>query len=196
MFARKRVVWSPVEIEYLTVNRKMPIAQLTIALNKSISAIKNQLRIIDGKPVPKSKQNSRRSVIGKREDLNKFFRSSYEANFARILNHLKWSWEFETQVFFFQGVKRGTVSYLPDFKVYLPDGKYIWVETKGYLDKKGKTALVRFRKFYPDEFVKLVLICDRPGSKTDLFLKEMKVPNIMYMKELEKEWKPIIPNWE
>lgn len=193
---RQKIVWSPVEVEFLRNNRALPVEQLTIALAKSVNAIKTQLRVIDGKQPPPSKANSRRSRIGKREDLGMFFRSSYEANLARILNHKKISWSYEPQVFFFEGVKKGTISYLPDFRIEKPDGSHSWIETKGYLDKKGKTALTRFKKFYPQEFACLEAICDRPNSKTDVFLKKLGIRQISYMKELEKLWKGVIPNWE
>lgn len=48
-----------------------------------------------------------------REDLNQHFRSTWEANFARILNYLDIDWEYEKYRIFFEDC-----SYLPDF--YLP----------------------------------------------------------------------------
>lgn len=64
-------------------------------------------------------------------------------------------WEYEPQTFWFEKIKRGTRSYLPDFKVYAEDG-HMWVEVKGYMDAKSKTKIKRFNKFYPDE--KLIVI--------------------------------------
>lgn len=192
---RNKVKWSPVEIEYLSVNRNIiSTNQLTIALGKSVNAIKNQLAVLDGKPPKTKSKNGRRSIIGRREDLQQFFRSTYEANIARLFNYIDITWEFEPQVFFFEGIKRGTLSYLPDFRIKAGDDEH-WIETKGYLDQRGKVALKRFKKFYPEEFAKLITICDRPGSKTDIFLQELGAP-VLYMKELIATWKDVIPNWE
>jgi len=68
--------------------------------------------------------NSRgRGKCGIRKDLNQFFRSTWEANFARILNHLKIKWEYEMHRIFLE-----TCSYLPDF--YLPELN-LFIEVKG-----------------------------------------------------------------
>lgn len=93
---------------------------------------------------------------GKREDLgNRFFRSAWEANFARILNHVGIEWEYEPKTFDFKDITRGTVNYTPDF--YLPEfGK--WIEIKGWMDKKSKLKIDRFRKRYPDEAANLIII--------------------------------------
>lgn len=106
-----------------------------------------------------------RTKSGKRADLGgKFFRSAWEANYARYLNWLLSqgtikSWEYEPQTFVFHGIKRGTLSYLPDFKVIMPDDSIEWHEVKGWMDDKSKTKLKRFAKYYPKE--KLVLIDQR-----------------------------------
>jgi hypothetical protein len=58
--------------------------------------------------------------------VRKFFRSRWEANYARYLEFQKQhglilGWQHEPETFWFEGVKRGTCSYLPDFKVTLCD---------------------------------------------------------------------------
>lgn len=101
-----------------------------------------------------------RSVGGWREigGVKKYFRSKYEANFARYLewlkemNHIQ-GWEFEPKTFWFLEIKRGVRSYLPDFKVTLNDGSHTWVEIKGYMDPKSVTKLKRFRKYYAEEVI-------------------------------------------
>ena len=60
-------------------------------------------------------------------------------------------WEHEPQTFWFTEIKRGTRSYLPDFKITNQDGTHYWVEVKGYLDAKSRTKIRRFRKYYPSE---------------------------------------------
>lgn len=103
-----------------------------------------------------------RSVKGKRPDLgNQFFRSKWEANYARWLNYQMehggdvQSWEFEPRRFDFP-IKRGTNSYLPDFRVVRKDGSVEWHEVKGWMTQKGATALKRFAKYFPDETLVLI----------------------------------------
>lgn len=110
----------------------------------------------------------------KRIDLNnKYFRSSWEANFARYLNYTNTKWEYEPKTFYFENIKRGCISYTPDF--YLPETNE-WVEIKGWMDSKSKTKLKRFAKYYPDE--KLILIDNKK------------------YRQLSKQFKDIIKNWE
>jgi len=89
-----------------------------------------------------------------------YFRSQWEANYGRYLQWLKdrkeiADWEFENKTFWFP-IKRGCVSYLPDFKVINNDGSHHWVEVKGYWDKKSVTKVKRFNKYFPEE--KLIII--------------------------------------
>lgn len=96
---------------------------------------------------------------GKRSDLgDRYFRSAWEANYARYLNWLVGqrviaAWEYEPQTFVFHGVSRGVLSYTPDFKVTDFDGSYEWHEIKGWMDDKSKAKLKRMAKFYPNEIV-------------------------------------------
>lgn len=96
-----------------------------------------------------------------------YFRSRWEANYARYLEWLRSigeikSWEHEPETFWFEGVKRGCVSYLPDFRVTQPDGIVEFHEVKGWMDARSKTKLRRMKKYHPD--VTLVLI-DANGYK-------------------------------
>jgi hypothetical protein len=110
---------------------------------------------------------------GWREDLDKYFRSSWEANYARYLNYIKEPWEYEPKEFEFP-IKRGNRTYKPDF--WLPK-KQNWIEIKGYMDQKSKTKLNRFKKYYPEEFEKLIIITEQE------------------YKEIAK-YKGLIPYWE
>lgn len=100
---------------------------------------------------------------GRRSDLNnQYFRSRYEANYARYLNFLIRNnggiekWEFEADTFWFKNIKRGVRSYTPDFKIYLHSGGIEYHEVKGWDYPKGKTARKRMGKYYPH--VNLILI--------------------------------------
>ena len=123
----------------------------------------------------------RQSKSGKREDLgNRYFRSSWEANYARYLNWLIEkgeirSWEYESETFEFP-VKRGNTRYLPDFKVTNNNNSVEYHEVKGYMTNDSRVKLNRMAKYYPD--VKLILI-DAP-----------------IYEDLSRQLKHLIPNWE
>jgi hypothetical protein len=100
---------------------------------------------------------------GHREDLNgTYFRSAWEANYARYLNLLVKMkvveyWAFEPETFWFENIRRGTRSFLIDFKVkYANEDKPVYVEIKGYMDKKSKTKISRFRKYYPQHRLEVI----------------------------------------
>lgn len=90
-----------------------------------------------------------------------FFRSSWEENYARYLEWLKGlkeiqDWEHEPDTFWFDGIKRGVRSYLPDFKVTTKNGEIEYHEVKGWMDSKSKTKIKRMAKYHPS--VKMVII--------------------------------------
>ena len=118
---------------------------------------------------------------GHRDDIGIFVRSSWEANYARYLNFLKQrgeviSWSYEPKRFYFNNIKRGTRSYLPDFKVLYSDGRQVWEEVKSYWTQVAKTAVKRFRKYYPEE---TLVIIDKDRYR-----------------EIEAEFSSQIPKWE
>lgn len=108
-----------------------------------------------------------RAARGRRDDLGgQFFRSRWEANYARYLNWLIAhgqirSWRYEPKTFVFP-VRRGTVTYLPDFEVTERDGAIAFHEVKGWMDAKSQTKLRRMAKYYPE--VKVVVIGRREYS--------------------------------
>ena len=109
-----------------------------------------------------------------------YFRSRSEANYAYYLDWLGsqkqiMGWLHEPKTFWFEGIKRGCVSYLPDFQVLNYDGTHYWVEVKGWMDAKSATKIKRFRKYFPGE--KLVLV-DAAWFRKNKILKS------------------IVPNWE
>jgi hypothetical protein len=85
-----------------------------------------------------------------------YMRSSWEVKYAKYLQWQKEQtliadWQYEPKTFWFEEIKRGVCSYLPDFKVVRLDGSHHWIEVKGYMDAKSKTKIKRFRKYYPEE---------------------------------------------
>ena len=70
-------------------------------------------------------------------------------------------------------MKRGCVSYLPDFKVTYPDGAIEYHEIKGWMDDRSKTKIKRMAKYHPD--VKLIVI-DSKSYKRIASLMKSTVP--------------------
>lgn len=84
-----------------------------------------------------------------------YFRSKWEANYARYLEWLKGQgsikeWEYEPETFWFDKIKRGTTSYKPDFAMIEHSGARVFYEVKGWMTPRSKTALKRMAKYYPD----------------------------------------------
>lgn len=109
-----------------------------------------------------ARNSPRKYHAGRRVDLyNIFFRARSEANYARYLNWLKTNgeildWQYEPQTFWFDGIRRGTCSYKPDFKVTEKNGTHHWLELKGFMTKQNLTALKRMKKYFPEEHVRVV----------------------------------------
>ena len=129
----------------------------------------------------RQKNTYKTTKMGARPDLGNYvFHSGWEANVARYLNLLKEqgkieSWDYEVKRFDFP-ITKGVKSYLPDFLINKNDFSHEWWEVKGYWTARAKTAITRFKKYYPKENIRLI---ER---------KEYK--------EIEKEFKEVIPNWE
>ena len=121
---------------------------------------------------------------GKRADLGDiFFRSAWEANYARYLNLLirfkvVERWDFEPETFWFNKIKRGTRAYLPDFRVFYrhDSSRPVYVEIKGWMDSKSKTKIERFKRYYPQHKFEFV------GQKE--------------YNAIRNKWRSAIPNWE
>lgn len=95
-----------------------------------------------------------RTAKGRRNDLGSpFFRSSWEANYARFLTYCKLEWEYEPTTFWFHKIKRGVRCFTPDFLVPSLNEYH---EVKGWMDAKSRTKLKRMAKYYPK--VKLIVI--------------------------------------
>lgn len=90
-----------------------------------------------------------------------YARSRWEANYARYLEAERvkgaiFKWEHEPHTFWFEAIKRGCRSYLPDFRVTFPDGSIEFHEVKGWMDARSKTKIKRMKKYHPT--VALVLL--------------------------------------
>lgn len=106
----------------------------------------------------------------------KYFRSAWEANYARYLQWLKEKgqiieWEHEPETFWFDGIKRGCMSYLPDFRVTENDGSHSYHEVKGWMDDRSKTKIRRMEKYHP--LVKLIVIDKKAYRGIEKVMSEM-----------------------
>lgn len=114
-------------------------------------------RPIQIKPKPVRVQSGWRVIDGRRI----YFRSRWEYLYALYLQWQKeqrliLDWQHEPKTFWFEEIKRGIRSYLPDFSVVTAQGDTIWYEVKGFMDPRSKTKLARFKRYYPKE--KIVVI--------------------------------------
>lgn len=112
---------------------------------------------------------------GKASDLGDIeFRSSWERNIARLLNHLDIKWRYEPKRFYFNSYPE---SYLPDF--FLVDDNpwdVDWLEIKGLWKKGDKRKLLLFAQEYPKESFHVI-----SGKE---------------YRALQKKYSKIVPNWE
>lgn len=113
-------------------------------------------------------------------DKKYFFRSSWEANYARYLELKKGSgeiidWRFEEKRFFGTEEWRGTC-YLPDFEIVHNDGKVELHEIKGWMDERSIKKIQMMQDCYPD--ANLVII----GAKE--------------LKDIKCSYHTVINDWE
>jgi len=129
---------------------------------------------------------------GYRADIDLNVRSSWEANFVRVLNIYKIEFQFEPTVFSFP-IKRGTRGYTPDFFL---ERNEEWIEVKGYLDDKSKLKLKRFKRYYPKEFEKLTCVISKYSKDAKNFMSEIEVPTIVYYEDIRDFYSQYLMNWE
>lgn len=138
-------------------------------------------------PSSRKRMAAGRAKLGKSADWREvggksiYFRSRWEANYARWLQLLQEQrkircWAHEPKTFWFEGIKRGVCSYLPDFEVIRLDGSVEYHEVKGWMTPRSQTALKRMAKYHPE--VKLVV-----------------VDKVEYAR-LSRDVKFVVPGWE
>lgn len=202
---RAKVVWSPVELTYLKAHlTDQPKDQLCIALSKTRNALDKKIRELNGEVVTNTNVNFQ-SKVGRREDLDLFVRSGWEANMMRLFKSGKiglTSPEYEPQTFSFADKvppKGAALSYTPDFLVTKGKKKF-WVEVKGnWLRGQDKTKLRRFKKFFPEDFKNLIVVVSSKNTKTAKFFLEdleIKPTQVLEYNALKKNYSKQIPNWE
>ena len=100
-----------------------------------------------------------------------FVRSRWEANLCAYYEFLKVNgkihdWEYEPTTFWFEGIKRGTNNYKPDFKIidqrtdqYILDetDTFRYIELKGYWEQKDTVKQNRMKKYFPEIEMEYIL---------------------------------------
>lgn len=117
------------------------------------------------------KINRRQAKIFFRKDLKKAFKSTYEANIARILNYKNISWEYENKEIPFE-TDKGILRYLPDFIITHDT----IIEVKGFWDNQSLKMMYLFNKQYSN-YTLLIIDSDM-------------------MFNLDKMYSSILNNWE
>lgn len=128
------VIWDEIEDSRI----KCGICSLTKRTSNSLHP--DQIYLSGGRELDLS-DLSRNANAGYREDLRESFRSSWEANVARVLKMTNHQYKYEEQAF---EMKKYT--YLPDFT--LEDGTILEVKGIWDVDSLGKVA--EFHKTYPE----------------------------------------------
>ncbi len=143
----------------ISENNRRVQANITASQRIAINMKARRTRVANGKPYNPhgSWKAGWREVGGK----SVYFRSRWEANYARYLEWLRSignirDWEHEPETFWFEGVKRGCVSYLPDFRITNPNSTVEYHEVKGWMDDKSKTKIKRMRKYHPEVVLKVI----------------------------------------
>jgi predicted transcriptional regulator len=155
-------------------NKGLDVTDPRVKENVEKRRITLRRRIAEGKIIPNNTVNYYNHFkAGYREDLGHFVRSSWEANFARILNLQGLVYEYEATRFVLEITDDEPLTYLPDF--YIPSLD-IFFEVKG---RETDTYLKKIKLFY-DQYPE-VNLCVVDGSK---------------YKCLKRTFSKVIDNWE
>lgn len=90
-----------------------------------------------------------------------YLKSNWERRFCLYLSFMKKhshivDYWYEPETFWFDGIRRGTTNYKPDFKVQFPSGNFEYYEVKGYMTAKDHTKMKRMKKYHPNEKVSII----------------------------------------
>jgi hypothetical protein len=90
-------------------------------------------------------------IDGKKMYLKSLWEKRYclYLSFMKKHGHIVDYW-YEPDTFWFDGIKRGTNNYTPDWKVQFPSGATEYFEVKGYETPKDRTKYKRMEKYHPN----------------------------------------------
>lgn len=152
---------TPEAREKMAASSRALAAAMTTERQAIINMKIMKTRVANGTDVLNKPRGSWKAAWHEIGGSRKYYRSNWEANYAYYLQWLKegghiQEWKHEPKTFWFEGVKRGTVSYLPDFWVLENDGRESFHEVKGWMDDRSKTKIARMAKYHPQ--VRLIVI--------------------------------------
>jgi hypothetical protein len=101
----------------------------------------------------KSKYNHNNKIYSLRSDRERIY--CIYLDMIQKWNKIK-DWEYESETFRFEAIKRWVRSYKPDFKIYKLDWSIEYHEVKWWMDNKSKTKIKRMAKYYPSITIKIV----------------------------------------
>lgn len=90
-----------------------------------------------------------------------YLKSLWEKRYCLYLSFMKKhghivDYEYEPKTFWFDGIRRGTNNYLPDFSVTFPSGNIEYFEVKGYETDKDRTKYKRMAKYHPNIVLRII----------------------------------------
>ena len=135
---------------------RMGLTDASRALSNNLRSTLSVKRMDLLKATPEVSNHNRTgiSTAGPRQDLGgQYFRSMWEANYARYLNFNGIKWEYEKKTFWFEQIRRGVRSYTPDFHLLETN---VYHEVKGWMDKRSVTKLKRMKLYHPKETVHVI----------------------------------------
>ena len=152
---------TPQTLEVISKKSREQAASMTPERQAEINMKIMKTRVKNGTDVQNKPHGSWKAAWHEIGGEKNYYRSNWEANYAKYLEWLKSNnqikdWFHEPKTFWFDGIKRGSVSYLPDFKVIENDGREVYHEVKGWMDDRSRVKIARMGKYHPD--VPLVVI--------------------------------------
>ena len=90
-----------------------------------------------------------------------YLKSNWERRYCLYLSFMKkhghiLDYEYEPTTFWFDGIRRGTTNYKPDFAVKFPSGNIEYFEVKGYETDKDRTKYKRMAKYHPSVILRVI----------------------------------------
>jgi hypothetical protein len=142
-----------------------------------------------------------RAKKGPRPDIHPTysFKSRTEANFARILVHLRVEWKYEERAFTFDnfGYKTKPFIYIIDFETPNKDFHGCqWIEVKGYMDAKSRNKLRRLKKCYPQDAANTLVVIYSDHNKKDIEFCDKLGYKYIFYNQLTDKYAASIPTWE
>lgn len=84
------------------------------------------------------------------------FKSKFEYEFANLLDKKGYKYEYEPDKLLWVPKPK---TYCPDYKIWLSENKFYYIETKGNLRQDDRTKMKAIKEQYPDVDIRFVFAC-------------------------------------